>query len=101
MNRLLPGALLMAVVIAGAVLPEAAQASEGSGGQALAGSVAPRALLAYIDPGSAGFIIVSALGFLAAIGYTARAYLDRLKRLIFRREQTSQENDTDQTKPDA
>ena len=39
---------------------------------------------AYIDPGAAGFIIVSVLGFLAAIGYMARAYLSRIKQLVFR-----------------
>ena len=29
-------------------------------------------LLAYVDPGSAGFVIVSVLGFLSAVGYTLR-----------------------------
>lgn len=39
---------------------------------------APRVAHAYIDPGAAGFIIVSMLSFLAAIGYVVRAYLSRL-----------------------
>ncbi len=41
-----------------------------------------RPLLAYIDPGTAGFVIASVLGFLAAIGYTTRATLNRIKRLV-------------------
>lgn len=36
-------------------------------------------MLAYIDPGSAGFIIVSILGFLSAVGYTFRRACQRLK----------------------
>ena len=43
-------------------------------------------LVAYVDPGAAGFIIVSVLGFISAVGYTARAYLGRLKRIVLRRE---------------
>ena len=42
-------------------------------------------LLAYVDPGSAGFIITTVLGVLAAGGYLARAYLNRLKQWVFRR----------------
>ncbi len=42
-------------------------------------------LLAYVDPGSAGFIITTVLGVLAAGGYIARVYLDRLKQWVFRR----------------
>ncbi len=44
----------------------------------------PYILLAYIDPGSAGFVIVSVLGFLSAVGYMARDYIHRMKRLLFR-----------------
>ncbi len=44
--------------------------------------------LAYVDPGSAGFIITTVLGVLAAGGYLARVYLNRLKRWIFRRNKT-------------
>ena len=42
-------------------------------------------LLAYVDPGSAGFIVTTVLGVLAAGGYLARVYLNRLKQLVFRR----------------
>ena len=42
-------------------------------------------LLAYVDPGSAGFIVTTVLGVLAAGGYIARVYLNRLKRWVFRR----------------
>lgn len=42
-------------------------------------------LLAYVDPGSAGFIITTVLGVLAAGGYLARVYLNRLKQWVFRR----------------
>ncbi len=38
----------------------------------------PELLLAYVDPGSAGFIIVSVLGFLSAVGYTLRNAFGRL-----------------------
>ena len=44
----------------------------------------PTAAHAYIDPGSAGFIITSVLGFLAAGGYIVRGYWGRLKRRVFR-----------------
>ena len=44
---------------------------------------APIAAHAYVDPGSAGFIITSVLGALAAGGYVVRGYLGRLKRRIF------------------
>ncbi len=42
-------------------------------------------LLAYVDPGSAGFIVTTVLGVLAAGGYLARVYLNRLKQWVFRR----------------
>ena len=42
-------------------------------------------LLAYVDPGSAGFIVTTVLGVLAAGGYIARASLGRLKQWVFRR----------------
>ena len=41
-------------------------------------SVEAELLLAYVDPGSAGFIIVSVLGFLSAAGYTLRNAFGRL-----------------------
>ena len=49
-------------------------------------SVEVEVLVAYVDPGAAGFIIVSVLGFISAVGYTARAYVGRLKRIVLRRE---------------
>ena len=42
-------------------------------------------LLAYVDPGSAGFIVTTVLGVLAAGGYLARTSLNRLKGWVFRR----------------
>lgn len=51
---------------------------------AIAVIAAPKIAHAYVDPGSAGSIITSVLGFLAAGGYIVRRYLYRLKRLIFR-----------------
>ena len=42
-------------------------------------------LLAYVDPGSAGFIIVSVLGFLSAVGYTLRNAFGRLASWLRRR----------------
>ena len=41
-------------------------------------------LFAYVDPGSAGFIVTTVLGVLAAGGYLARVYLNRLKQWVFR-----------------
>ena len=49
-------------------------------------SVEVEVLVAYVDPGAAGFIIVSVLGFISAVGYTARAYVGRLKRIVQRGE---------------
>ena len=46
---------------------------------------APTAAHAYVDPGSAGFVITSVLGFLAAGGYIVRGYLSRLKHRVFHR----------------
>lgn len=40
-------------------------------------------LRAYIDPGMAGFVIVTVLGFISSVGYMAREYLRRLKRRLF------------------
>lgn len=36
----------------------------------------------YIDPGSAGFIITTVLGFLAAVPYLARTYVLSLKHFF-------------------
>ena len=43
-------------------------------------------MVAYVDPGAAGFIIVSVLGFISAVGYMARAYIGKLKRMVLRGE---------------
>ena len=40
-------------------------------------------LLGYIDPGAAGFVIVSILGFISSVGYLARSYLGKVKRKLF------------------
>ena len=61
--------------------------------------VAERELyLGYIDPGAAGFVVVTILGFLASVGYVARAALSswkkRLVDALSRRE--SDEDDSDE-----
>ena len=50
-------------------------------------------LLAYIDPGVGGFIIVTVLGFISAAGYMARAYMARLKRAVFGRGRSDEGQD--------
>ena len=50
-------------------------------------------MVAYVDPGAAGFIIVSVLGFISAVGYTARAYIGRLKRMVLRSEREVPQDD--------
>ena len=47
-------------------------------------------MVAYVDPGAAGFIIVSVLGFISAVGYMARAYIGKLKRMVLRGEREVQ-----------
>lgn len=54
------------------------------------GAVRMLLLFAYVDPGSAGFIITTVLGVLAAGGYLARASLNRLKHWVFRRNKKDQ-----------
>lgn len=39
-------------------------------------------LFAYVDPGAAGFVIVTILGFLTAVGYTIRYRFAQLKRRV-------------------
>ena len=69
MNRSLQYGLLVAAVGAALSLPRvAAQAYLDPG----------------VNPGSAGFIIVSMLSFLVAIGYVVRAYFIRLKERFLR-----------------
>ena len=50
---------------------------------AIAFGTAPTVAHAYIDPGTAGFVVTTVLGFLAAGGYVVRGYLGRLKRRVF------------------
>ena len=40
-------------------------------------------LQAYIDPGVAGFVIVTVLGFISSVGYWARSHIARVKRRLF------------------
>ncbi len=40
-------------------------------------------LQAYIEPGLAGFVIVTVLGFLSSVGYWARFHIGRMKRRLF------------------
>ena len=75
------GLALMAVTTMVLFVPHVAQAYQGQS------TVTPTAdvvdvLKSYVDPGAAGFIIVSVLGFISAIGYMARTYIGRLKRLF-------------------
>ena len=52
--------------------------------------------LAYIDPGVAGFVIVSILGFISSVGYLARTYLGRVKRRLFGHDEASAEDSDDE-----
>ena len=38
---------------------------------------------AYIDPGVAGFVIVTVLGFISSVGYWARSHIARAKGRLF------------------
>ena len=94
MNRVLR-AVTIAMIALGFVLPGAAQAYSGAG--PMLGAASPtgpvEVILAYVDPGAAGFVIVTVLGFFAAIGYTARAYLSRMKQVLFRSKPAAQESE--------
>ena len=93
MNRRSRGLLSAAVIGLTFIFPEAAQAYDVAG--VVSGSAGRvDVLLAYVDPGAAGFVIVTVLGFFAAIGYTARAYLSRMKQILFRRGSPAQEGET-------
>ena len=93
MNRRSRGLLSAAVIGLTFIFPEAAQAYDVAG---VVSGAAGRVdvLMAYVDPGAAGFVIVTVLGFFAAIGYTARAYLSRMKQILFRRGSPAQEGET-------
>ena len=53
-------------------------------------------LLAYIDPGVAGFVIVSILGFISSVGYLARSYLGRVKQRLFGLDDADAEDNGDE-----
>ena len=72
--------LAVSIVAAALIQPDAALAYDGAVMHRPSGGV--DVLLAYVDPGAAGFVIVTVLGFISAIGYTARAYLGRLRRFV-------------------
>ena len=93
MNRRSRGLLSAAVIGLTFIFPEAAQAYDVAG--VVSGSAGRvDVLMAYVDPGAAGFVIVTVLGFFAAIGYTARAYLSRIKQMLLRRGSPAQVGDT-------
>ena len=81
MSKALPTMLAAAAIAIALVLPDAVLAYDGAAA-AHRSSAGVDILMAYVDPGAAGFVIVTVLGFLSAIGYTARAYLGRLRRLV-------------------
>ena len=95
MNKVLR-AVTIATIAFGSALPGAAQAYGVVG--PMPGVAAPTGpvelILAYVDPGAAGFVIVTVLGFFAAIGYTARAYIARMKQMLFRRGSAAQDGET-------
>ena len=78
MSKALLGVALIAIAL---LHPDAALAYDGAD-IAHRSSGATDVLMAYVDPGAAGFVIVTVLGFISAVGYTARAYLGRLLRLV-------------------
>ena len=82
MNRSLLVTLVVASIGAASAWPTAALAYDGARTMTV-GAGHPEVLLAYIDPGAAGFIIVSVLGFISSIGYVARSYVGRVKRRLF------------------
>ena len=56
-------------------------------------------LRAYIDPGVAGFVIVTILGFVSSIGYWARSHIGRAKRWLFGPGETTTDT-ADEASPD-
>ena len=83
MNRTLMRVAAVVLACSASAWPLAASAYDGAG--AVTGPPARIAvLLAYIDPGAGGFIIVTVLGFISAVGYMARSYLARLKAMVFK-----------------
>lgn len=83
MSRHLRRATMAVLVTATSLWPLAVLAYDGA--EATAGASGRfEVLLAYIDPGAGGFIIVTVLGFISAMGYMARSYLARLKAVVFK-----------------
>ena len=80
MSRTLLSVLAAGLVVAALVQTDAILAYDGAVMHRPSGGA--DVLLAYVDPGAAGFVIVTVLGFISAIGYTARAYIGRLRRLV-------------------
>ena len=48
----------------------------------LSGCLVSEAAHAYVDPGSGSVIVTTILGLIAAVGYTARKYFYKAKRLF-------------------
>ena len=94
MSRPLLAMLVLASVGAGSTWPLTAFAYECAEiTSAASGDV--EILLAYIDPGMAGFVIVAVLGFISSIGYLARSYVERVKRRLFGRGEADPDGDAD------
>ena len=58
-------------------------AHQGDGNHSSAATGDVEVLLAYIDPGVAGFVIVTVLGFISSVGYWARSHIARVKQRLF------------------
>lgn len=82
MNRRIPRAMALLAFGAACALPPASFPCE-SAETAIAPSGDVEVLQAYIDPGVAGFVIVTVLGFMSSIGYWARSHIGRMKRRLF------------------
>lgn len=53
----------------------------------------PSTAFAYVDPGSGSVIVTTILGLIAAIGYTFRKYLYKLKRLFSKEKSPAEKNE--------
>ncbi len=53
----------------------------------------PRIAFAYVDPGSGSVIVTTILGLIAAVSYTFRKYLYKIKRMMFGKKTEEQQND--------
>ncbi len=54
----------------------------------------PSIAFAYVDPGSGSVIVTTILGLLAAIGYTFRKYFYKIKRMITRKKEDTEQEDS-------